>query len=446
MNDTLKVAGRIGAELGAAKAENEAMRILLRESYSELLVMKTEVGFRGKTLDLIDRIDTFLSQQAEPVRSPGTEDAASMDSNSVQEQFTAVDMATAAAQGFRDGQAAVEQDTAQDEREAFEAWADQQWPGAKRQQLERDEYGQYKNAIYRDFWTGWQARATRPAQTEQQRPTAYPHEAMDKLAADRYRVGAAGAGTLHGFAVRAGDGEQELYRGSKSDCEHVARKLAGAFLDGGFTAFERYAAPIAQTAPQHSDDAAVDRFAAAMKAKLAVARAKGRGGWDDPNVCSVEFLAQLLVEHLGKGNTGTFEDVANFAMMMHQRGADPKVLAEAAPQPEQGGLIKALEEIAAGEKTVWRDDHFEVENDMAIDYPGIAKAALDTYRAALSAQGAAKFRMGDLVKKSTGSEWEGRVVGWYSTEQTAEGYAVESSAHRNSVQIYPAKALEAVDD
>lgn len=56
-----------------------------------------------------------------------------------------------------------------------------------------------------------------------------------------------------------------------------------------------------------------------------------------------------------------------------------------------------------------------------------------------------KFRMGDLVKKSTGSEWEGRVVGWYSTEQTPEGYAVESSAHRNSVQIYPAKALEAVD-
>jgi len=56
-----------------------------------------------------------------------------------------------------------------------------------------------------------------------------------------------------------------------------------------------------------------------------------------------------------------------------------------------------------------------------------------------------KFRIGDLVKKSTGSEWVGRVVGWYSTEQTKEGYAVESSAHRNSVQIYPAKALEAVE-
>ena len=57
-----------------------------------------------------------------------------------------------------------------------------------------------------------------------------------------------------------------------------------------------------------------------------------------------------------------------------------------------------------------------------------------------------KFRMGDIVKKSTGSEWEGRVVGWYSTEQTKEGYAVESEAHAGSVQIYHAKALEAVDD
>ncbi|HDZ8980333.1 TPA: zinc finger-like domain-containing protein [Aeromonas veronii] len=81
---------------------------------------------------------------------------------------------------------------------------------------------------------------------------------------------------------------------------------------------------------QHSDDAAVDRFAAAMKVKLAAARTKGRGGWDDPAACSVEYLADLLVDHVGKGNCGTFEDVANFAMMLHQRGADPAVLAHSA--------------------------------------------------------------------------------------------------------------------
>lgn len=75
----------------------------------------------------------------------------------------------------------------------------------------------------------------------------------------------------------------------------------------------------------HPDDLAVDRFAAAMKAKLAAARTKGRGGWDDPEQCSDEYLAKLLVEHLGKGNPGTFEDIGNFAMMLHQRGADPNV-------------------------------------------------------------------------------------------------------------------------
>lgn len=144
----------------------------------------------------------------------------------------------------------------------------------------------------------------RPA-TWQQPP--YPHEAMDVIATSRYQVVASGSGPLSRYYVRAGDGKCELYRGGKSDCEHVARKLAGAFLDGGLTAFGLYAAPIAQTAPQ------------------------------------------------------------------------------------------------------------------------------------------GKFRMGDLVKKSTGSEWEGRVVGWYSTEQTSEGYAVESEAHKGSVQIYPAKALEAVE-
>jgi len=76
------------------------------------------------------------------------------------------------------------------------------------------------------------------------------------------------------------------------------------------------------------------------------------------------------------------------------------------------------------------------------------RAALEAGRNAHIAQTApqGKFRMGDLVKKSAGSEWQGRVVGWYSTEQTKEGYAVESEAHAGSVQIYPAKALEAVDD
>jgi hypothetical protein len=92
---------------------------------------------------------------------------------------------------------------------------------------------------------------------------------------------------------------------------------------------------------EHPDDDAVDRFAAAMKAKLAKARAKGYGGWDDPDRCTVELLSKQLVAHLGKCNAGTFEDVANFAMMLHQRGADPKVLAGAAVEPIQRAVSEA---------------------------------------------------------------------------------------------------------
>jgi len=55
-----------------------------------------------------------------------------------------------------------------------------------------------------------------------------------------------------------------------------------------------------------------------------------------------------------------------------------------------------------------------------------------------------KFNLGDTVRKVSGSQWKGTVVGTYSTELTPEGYAVESSTERGSVQIYPAKALELV--
>ncbi|MBK5187675.1 MAG: hypothetical protein JJD97_05480 [Gemmatimonadaceae bacterium] len=55
---------------------------------------------------------------------------------------------------------------------------------------------------------------------------------------------------------------------------------------------------------------------------------------------------------------------------------------------------------------------------------------------------AAMFGLGDRVRKKSGAAWQGRVVGWYSTKLTPEGYAVESEAHPGSVQIYPVGALE----
>jgi dihydrofolate reductase (trimethoprim resistance protein) len=52
-----------------------------------------------------------------------------------------------------------------------------------------------------------------------------------------------------------------------------------------------------------------------------------------------------------------------------------------------------------------------------------------------------KFALGDAVEKTKGSSWHGRVVGWYSTSLTSEGYCVESARHPGSVQIYPRAAL-----
>lgn len=64
--------------------------------------------------------------------------------------------------------------------------------------------------------------------------------------------------------------------------------------------------------PIHTDDLAVDRFAEAMKDKLAKKRAEGRGGWED---CPGEMLSKMLVDHVEKGDP---VDVANFCMMLHQ--------------------------------------------------------------------------------------------------------------------------------
>ena len=57
-----------------------------------------------------------------------------------------------------------------------------------------------------------------------------------------------------------------------------------------------------------------------------------------------------------------------------------------------------------------------------------------------------KFRYGDRARKISGSSWQGRVCGTYQTSLTPEGYAVESEREPGSVQIYPAAALEKVDD
>ena len=67
----------------------------------------------------------------------------------------------------------------------------------------------------------------------------------------------------------------------------------------------------------HPDNTAVDAFAVAMKAKLAEARANGRGGWQDKDDCPQQRMSDMLRAHVAKGDP---RDVANFAMFLHQRG------------------------------------------------------------------------------------------------------------------------------
>ena len=75
---------------------------------------------------------------------------------------------------------------------------------------------------------------------------------------------------------------------------------------------------IIKTPVQHSDDVAVDLFAAKMKEKLENSRYKGRSGWES---CPIEHLINGLKVHIDKGDP---VDVANFAMMISQRGESIK--------------------------------------------------------------------------------------------------------------------------
>ena len=77
----------------------------------------------------------------------------------------------------------------------------------------------------------------------------YPHEQMDAMALARYKVVPSHASMLWSHAVVAGHGAQQLYVGREVECQNMARKFAGAFLDGAFAFHSMAAAPTAQAAP-----------------------------------------------------------------------------------------------------------------------------------------------------------------------------------------------------
>lgn len=181
----LKELAAIGAELGAAKAENEKLReVLSRIANLPMYQCSTENDYRLSAAKAM--AVAALSQQAEPT-----------------DTYTATDMINQSAQAFRDGQAAVEQAPAQDEREAYSKW-----------RISMEPYG-FNGVDAFSAGAAWQR--TRPAQTEQQ-PLFY----------------------INPFVVDELEGKRKPSPGgltwSRTACGHWT--------------FAVYAAPIAQTAPQ----------------------------------------------------------------------------------------------------------------------------------------------------------------------------------------------------
>ena len=85
---------------------------------------------------------------------------------------------------------------------------------------------------------------------------------------------------------------------------------------------ETLRAALAEPAPEPEKDVAayldnlsVDRFAEAMKDKMAKQRAKGYSGWNT-DACPTKRLQKMLAEHVGKGDP---IDVGNIAMMLWTR-------------------------------------------------------------------------------------------------------------------------------
>lgn len=107
----------------------------------------------------------------------------------------------------------------------------------------------------------------------------------------------------------------------------------------------------------HVDDIAVDTLAAQQKARMAEKRAQGFNGWDDPRRCSVEKLSMLMAQSMCKGKV---VDVANFAAMLHSRGAAPELVGEHAMRSLLRGAREHRAWVASQLRAVLADDGYAI--------------------------------------------------------------------------------------
>lgn len=117
-----------------------------------------------------------------------------------------------------------------------------------------------KHGFYPSIVQAFEAGASQAEVQAEPVADDYPHEQMDALALARYKVVPSDQSMYWRHAVVAGDGQQHIYNGSEVDCQNMARKFAGAFLDGAFAFHERRTAPQAQ--PSDALDAETTKKAA----------------------------------------------------------------------------------------------------------------------------------------------------------------------------------------
>ncbi len=191
---------------------------------------------------------------------------------------------------------------------------------------------------------------------------AEPAPAQDDrefVGVERYRVEPTGRG-FWPFCVRAGDGTREIFIGHRKACERVAAELATAFEDGRFVA-TRPAQTEQQPIGWITEDYLTDKSATTYSPEVADRwRAKG---WPVSEIYAAP-------------------------------------IAQTAPQPEQSGLVTALEYYANGDHLLLADpDEWDTcsgepanflhdeAGTASVEDGSIAKVALEAYRTALSAQG-----------------------------------------------------------
>lgn len=117
----------------------------------------------------------------------------------------------------------------------------------------------------------------------------------------------------------------------------------------------------------HADDVAVDRFATAMKAKLADARSKGRGGWQEHGLH--QHLSDLLRDHVHKGDP---RDVANFCCFLWNRGE------AIAPAAAPGALQDILAEVGRATRKfpTWPTDPLHALGVLGEEFGELTKAVM----------------------------------------------------------------------